>query len=735
MKKKALTPKAKHWLAVLLSAIVAISAAVPGTLTTAFAGENGTVDYSYNSGNEDGTGSGEDGTGSGEDGTGSAVNGNIDFGAGIGDTYSNADDAEEIRVYVSDELKAYVKNQFTGWVTDYIAAIHLEYGDQHVTTTTPNFGGYYFTLIVPGDLNSTNYDSFFDGVTFLDGAVGEEEHVYFSLEKLKVDWQWEEGKLIDWDVVHCTLDLGEEMGQDPIEDKIPVKTYVLNPNVPTPEDGSDQGVDNYYPSNATGEVNYNTGLSGAKLTEAGWNALKASTGDPNKLEVGDQLVGDLSGYVKIDDVDKEGYRAAFSVTGDIVPYVIKVQDETKENGATDIGNGQYADIHVDCYVDMEVTMTYYPNFTEAAESKKEYKVRTGDAYSVLNYDGTGLPVRSGYTFLGWATESGGEVEYEANENIPIVTSAMNFYAVWQENGANTTWVTYYANYENADPEYLQFSAEIGKTHQVLNYGETGLKARDNYKFQGWATTPNGQVELAYKEGNYIDIAGAVNLYAVWEEDKQSSYTVTHKFAAGTPAEVSFTGGQKTVVENFENPAQKLKAQEITKGYVITKIEVWENSALKTEYKGNYEYMNTYLTKDVPVELVYHVEKKEDPDTSTPSEPDTSEPDDRYPPRPRPDPDDNDDDGPIEIPDESTPLAPGTDDGTGAVVVPEGPGGDDTVIDDDDVPLASLPTEEIDGDETPVTNPPKTGVKTAGSVALLAGSLAVALATLKKRHGK
>ena len=119
------------------------------------------------------------------------------------------------------------------------------------------------------------------------------------------------------------------------------------------------------------------------------------------------------------------------------------------------------------------------------------------------------------------------------------------------------------------------------------------------------------------------------------------------------------------------------------------------------------------------------------DTSTPSEPDTSEPDDRYPPRP--DPDDDDDE--TVIPDESTPLAPGTDDGTGAVVVPEGPGGDDTVIDDDDVPLASLPTEEIDGDETPVAAPPKTGVKTAGSVALLAGSLAVALATLKKRHSK
>ena len=525
MKKKALTPKAKHWLAVLLSAIVAISAAVPGTLTTAFAGENGTVDYSYNSGNEDGTGSGEDGTDNGEDGTdngedgtGSAVNGNIDFGAGIGDTYSNADDAEEIRVYVSDELKAYVKSQFTSGIKE-IAAIHLEYGDQHVTTTTPNLGKYYSanSLVggIPGDLDSTNYDSYFDGVTFLDGAASEKDHVYFSLEDLKVTREWKDGKvgLIDWDILTYRLDLGD--------------------------------------------------------------------------------------------------------------------------------------------------------------------------------------------------------------------------------GANTTWVTYYANYENADPKYLHFSAEIGKTHRVHNYGETGLKAWDNYKFQGWTTVPSGTTkDDAFEAGKYINIESAVNLYAVWKEDDgQSSYTVTHKFADGTPAEVSFTGGQKEVSQSFETPAQKLKAQEITKGYVITKIEVWENSALKTEYKGNYEYMNTYLTKDVPVELVYHVEKKEDPDTSTPSEPDTSDPDDggnSYPPRPRPNPDDDDDE--TVIPDESTPLAPGTDDGTGAVVVPEGPGGDDTVIDDDDVPLASLPTEEIDGDETPVTNPPKTGVKTAGSVALLAGSLAVALATLKKRNG-
>ena len=95
------------------------------------------------------------------------------------------------------------------------------------------------------------------------------------------------------------------------------------------------------------------------------------------------------------------------------------------------------------------------------------------------------------------------------------------------------------------------------------------------------------------------------------------------------------------------------------------------------------------------------------------------------------------------------MSPGTDAGTVAVVVPEGPGGGDgtivvpegpggedvTEIEDDEVPQASLPTEEIDGDETPVAAPPKTGVKTAGSVALLAGSLAVALATLKKRHGK
>ena len=565
MKKKALTPKSKHWLAVLLSAIVAISAAVPGTLTTAFAGENGTVDYSYSSGNEDGTDNGEDGTDNGEGGTDNGEDGTDNGEGGTDNGEGGTDNGEG--------------------------------GTDNGEGGTDN-----------GEGGTGNAELDTAAFALYAGNGGDAEETF--------------------------------------KKNVPIKTYILLPNY-SPSNLPSDATGYYPPQDAE---SYLEGLGGATLTVDGWEALK---GDNDKLNNGDYIADDdLSTYVQVNGVDWESYQTQYGITGKLVPYSIKIQGVgSGENGT--LLDGVSVDIHVDCYV------------------------------------------------------------------------------------VSDTTVTYYANYENADPKYLQFPAEIGETHRVLNYGETRLEAWDNYKFQGWTTTPNGQVDLAYEEGNYIDIAGAVNLYAVWKEDDgQNSYTVTHKFADGTPTEVSFTGGQKTVVENFENPAQKLKAQEITKGYVITKIEVWENSALKTEYKGNYEYMNTYLTKDVPVELVYHVEKKEDPDTSTPSEPDTSDPDDggnSYPPRPRPNPDDDDDE--TVIPDESTPLAPGTDDGTGAVVVPEGPGGDDTVIDDDDVPLASLPTEEIDGDETPVAAPPKTGVKTAGSVALLAGSLAVALATLKKRHSK
>ena len=601
MKKKALTPKAKHWLAVLLSAIVAISAAVPGTLTTAFAGENGTVDYSYNSGNEDGTDNGEDGTDNGEDGTDNGEGG-TDNGEGGTDNGEGGTGNGEGGT-----------NDGEGGTND------GEGGTNDGEGGTGN-----------GEDGTGNGE---DGTGNGEDGTGDSEDGTGNAEL---------------DTAAFALYTGNgENAEETFKKTVPIKTYILLPNYSPNNPPSD--ATGYYPPQ-TAESSYLEGLVGATLTDDGWNILKGNDG---KLNNGDHITGDdLSTCVEVDKVEWESYQKQYGVTGKLVPYSIKIQAVGSGENGTPL-DGVSVDIHVDCYVDMKVTMTYY------------------------------------------------------------------------------------ANYENADPAYLQFSAEIGKTHQVLNYGETGLKAWDNYKFQGWTTVPSGTTkDDAFEAGKYINIESAVNLYAVWKEDDgQSSYTVTHKFADGTPAEVSFTGGQKEVSQSFETPAQKLKAQEITKGYVITKIEVWENSALKTEYKGNYEYMNTYLTKDVPVELVYHVEKKEDPDTSTPSEPDTSDPDDggnSYPPRPRPNPDDDDDE--TVIPDESTPLAPGTDDGTGAVVVPEGPGGDDTVIDDDDVPLASLPTEEIDGDETPVTNPPKTGVKTAGSVALLAGSLAVALATLKKRNG-
>ena len=606
MKKKALTPKSKHWLAVLLSAIVAISAAVPGTLTTAFAGENGTVDYSYNSGNEDGTDNGEDGTDNGEDGTdngedgtdngeGGTDNGEGEANDGEGETDNveldtaafalyagNGEDAEEkfkadvpIRTYIllpnysPSNLPSDANGYYPPQSTD---SLYLK-GLSGAVLTEDGWNN------LKGDDNKLN-----DG----DCITGDDLSTYVEVDEVEWESYQEQydvtGTLVPYSIKiqRIGADLGEtgvQLGEATVDihvdcyivsdtTSIPIKTYVLNPKLKTPEDGSDQGVNSYYPSAETGTVNRNTGLPNAKLTEAGWEKLKASVNgsDPAKLEIGDQLVGkDLSEYVNIGQVDRKGYQDKFSVTDDIVPYVIKVQSEKEKNGAAKDDNGQYADIHVDCYVDMEVTMTYYPGFGENPESKHEVKVQTGSIYGVLDYKETDLPPRSGYTFLGWATKSGGEVAYEANENIPVI-SAMNFYAVWQK-----------------------------------------------------------------------------------DEDSSG-------------------GGDD----------------------------------------GD---------KDPP----YVPSPRPDPDDN----------DDHYPPRP--DLDDDDDDETV-IPDESTPLAPGTDDGTGAVVVPEGPGGDDTVI-DDDVPLASLPTEEIDGDETPVTNPPKTGVKTAGSVALLAGSLAVALATLKKRHSK
>ena len=127
--------------------------------------------------------------------------------------------------------------------------------------------------------------------------------------------------------------------------------------------------------------------------------------------------------------------------------------------------------------------------------------------SVLTLSGT-RPTRTGYTFQGWATSSGGGVAYQPGQGYAN-DADITLYAVWK---ANTWAVKYNANGGSGAP-----------ADQTKIYGQT-LKlsttkpVRTDYNFKGWATSKANADKgtVTYAAGANYTSNAAITLYAVWE---------------------------------------------------------------------------------------------------------------------------------------------------------------------------------------------------------------------------
>ena len=127
--------------------------------------------------------------------------------------------------------------------------------------------------------------------------------------------------------------------------------------------------------------------------------------------------------------------------------------------------------------------------------------------SVLTLSGT-RPTRTGYTFQGWATSSGGGVAYQPGQGYGN-DADITLYAVWK---ANTWTVKYNANGGSGAP-----------ADQTKTYGQT-LKlsitkpVRTDYNFMGWATSKANADKgtVTYAAGANYTSNAAITLYAVWE---------------------------------------------------------------------------------------------------------------------------------------------------------------------------------------------------------------------------
>lgn len=124
---------------------------------------------------------------------------------------------------------------------------------------------------------------------------------------------------------------------------------------------------------------------------------------------------------------------------------------------------------------------------------------------------TTKPTRTGYTFKGWATSSGGGVSYASGATY-TANSGATLYAVWQIN----TWAV---SYNGNKPAEATGSVTNLPANQTKTYGTT-LKLSSNipvlplYNFLGYATSATGDV--VYQPGGNYTNNSAVTLYAKWK---------------------------------------------------------------------------------------------------------------------------------------------------------------------------------------------------------------------------
>ncbi len=132
--------------------------------------------------------------------------------------------------------------------------------------------------------------------------------------------------------------------------------------------------------------------------------------------------------------------------------------------------------------------------------------------------------RAGYTFIGWNTEADGSGTNYANNRqfLPwLIDSNLTLFAQWKANPVTMYTVSYDANGAKGTPPASESYAE----DSTVGVKDKGDLYKTGYSFKGWAVSAGGNVK--YTPGDNFTITGNVVLYAVWEQDPVTLYTVTY----------------------------------------------------------------------------------------------------------------------------------------------------------------------------------------------------------------
>lgn len=214
--------------------------------------------------------------------------------------------------------------------------------------------------------------------------------------------------------------------------------------------------------------------------------------------------------------------------------------------------------YVDIYTAATYTIGIYFNANGGGSVPDSvYYSNTSDAGSVSVYGSvpSTVPTRDGYTFLGYAWSSSGAVAVNPGNTLSMSFSRNAVYtgsSTYTDIEGNTVIERHYTS-QNQSGAYTLYAKWELKTY-TISYNANGgtgapssqtkthgadltlsstVPTRENYVFQGWATSSTGTV--AYQPGGTFSVDADTVLYAIWMVAGSTLATVT------SPLEVGATG--------------------------------------------------------------------------------------------------------------------------------------------------------------------------------------------------
>ncbi len=260
------------------------------------------------------------------------------------------------------------------------------------------------------------------------------------------------------------------------------------------------------------------------------------------------------------------------------------------------------------------TVTYKEEGTDEP-AKDEQKYLTGSRAGIL------APV-NGENFRAWEME--GKLIYPGDKI--TVTKNITLTAVYT-NKPQTVTITYHYNFGGNDDKYTDDNGGKGyprnTTATVKSLGEATFTEPTGYKFLGWATTPNGNVEYQPNKKVFVDANDDNHLYAVWqvktytvtwvnwdnkelEKDEDVPYGADPEYDGKEPTKAGnaqysykFAGWNPAVSPVTGDVTYKAQFEAVTNKYTVTWVN-WDNKELEKDedvpYGADPEYDGKEPTK-------------------------------------------------------------------------------------------------------------------------------------------